>query len=372
MKIVNFGDSYQIYPDNLKTFDQLPAQTYKIKFSEMSGYSLEKVNDLSVKESKIYGTHAAKVDKVMRTYEQTTRSLGVILSGDKGIGKTMSLQLLSERMINGGKPVIIIDHSYPGLANFIDSIEQDALVIFDEFEKVFQNRDAGDSNSDKETQTSLLSLFDGTSSTKRLYAITVNDLRFTSSYLLNRPGRFHYHFRYDYPTYDEVMEYMNDNCKRVVPVEEKTKAANFSMKVPLNFDMLRAIVQELNFGETFASAIQDLNIMSEETPNYIVTIALKSGQILRTHLHVDLFSQRALAELDQHNEMDHHQMGGEFVIDTTQIIGNKDRFDVPLSALSQLNISAYIDKEAVSITPTMIRSMTIQLDNGVNDRKYTL
>lgn len=372
MKIVNFGDSYQIYPDNLKTFDQLPAQTYKIKFNDMSGYSLEKVNDLSVKESKIYGTHADKVAKVMRTYDQTARSLGVILSGDKGIGKTMSLQLLSERMINDGKPVIIVDHSYPGLANFIDSIEQDALVIFDEFEKVFQNRDAGDSNDDKETQTSLLSLFDGTSSTKRLYAITVNNLHYTSTYLLNRPGRFHYHFRYDYPSYDEVMEYMNDKCKRVVPIEEKTKAANFSMKVPLNFDMLRAIVQELNFGETFASAIQDLNIMSEETPKYIVTIALESGQVLRTHLQVDLFSEHALADIDEYSMINHQQISGEFAIDTSQIIGNKDRFDVPLTALSQLNINAYINNEAVNITPLMIRSMTIQLDNGVNNHKYAL
>lgn len=41
MKIVNTGIKYQIYDDSLRTFDSLPAATYCVRFSKLSGFYLE-------------------------------------------------------------------------------------------------------------------------------------------------------------------------------------------------------------------------------------------------------------------------------------------------------------------------------------------
>ena len=40
----------------------------------------------------------------------------------------------------------------------------------------------------------MLSLFDGLDNGKKLFVITCNEVERLNAYLLNRPGRFHYHF----------------------------------------------------------------------------------------------------------------------------------------------------------------------------------
>lgn len=63
------------------------------------------------------------------------RNLGVILSGDKGIGKSMFGRMLSEMAVASGYPVLIVDTYYPGISSYLDSIQQEVVVFFDEFDK---------------------------------------------------------------------------------------------------------------------------------------------------------------------------------------------------------------------------------------------
>ena len=88
MKIVNTGIKYQIYDDSLRTFDSLPAATYCVRFSKLSGFYLESRPDLQVNET-VYGPHESKVEKVMSSYKMFPRTLGVNLSGAQGLGKSM-------------------------------------------------------------------------------------------------------------------------------------------------------------------------------------------------------------------------------------------------------------------------------------------
>ena len=99
MKIVNTGIKYQIYDDSLRTFDSLPAATYCVRFSKLSGFYLESRPNMQVNET-VYGPHESKVEKVIASYNAFPRSLGVILSGAKGIGKSMFARLLSTRAIS--------------------------------------------------------------------------------------------------------------------------------------------------------------------------------------------------------------------------------------------------------------------------------
>lgn len=54
MKVINTGNRYEIYQDDLQTFDELPAQFYTVRFNKMSGFSLQKYSGLEIKEDKIY------------------------------------------------------------------------------------------------------------------------------------------------------------------------------------------------------------------------------------------------------------------------------------------------------------------------------
>lgn len=286
MKIVNIGNEYSIKGDSLKIYDKLPAGVYTVCFEDMKGFFMTKHADLEVKE-KVYGVHDSKVQKVMRNFENLDRSLGVILSGDKGIGKSLFSRLLSQMMINKGYPVILVDTYYKGIAGYLESIQQECMILFDEFDKTFYN--CTPSGID-DPQTEMLGLFDGISSGKKLFVITCNSIYRMNNYIINRPGRFHYHFRFEYPNMEEIREYLNDKLKPEYH-NEIPKVLSFSKKIDLNFDCLRSIVFEINNGEAFKDAIKDLNIVNTEERYYDMVVLFTNGQrAVLNRTHIDLFN----------------------------------------------------------------------------------
>lgn len=198
MKAISSGNTYEIFDDSLRTFDRLPTQTYVVRFSKNRDFFLEKYVDIEITENKIYGAHLDKVNKVLRSFESTNRSLGVILSGDKGIGKSSFAKLLAIEAMKKDIPLIVVDTFVPGIASYLEGIEQEVMVLFDEFDKTFG--EVKQSDGEASPQAHLLSLFDSVSGGKKLFVITCNELRKLNDYLINRPGRFHYHFRFEYPS----------------------------------------------------------------------------------------------------------------------------------------------------------------------------
>lgn len=288
MKVISTGKRYEIYEDDLRTYDKLPAKVFVIRFSKMTGFYLEESANIEIKESKIYGVHIGKVNKVLTAFENFERSLGTILSGDKGIGKSLFAKILSVEALKKGYPVVIVDTYYPGIASYIEDINQEVLVLFDEFDKTFGGVRAGDGDADP--QASLLSLFDGLSQGKKLFVITCNNLYKVNEYLVNRPGRFHYHFRFKYPTAEEVRAYLEDKLKPEY-YSEIEKVVSFSRKTNLNYDCLRAISYELNLGEKFEIAIADLNILNLNEQQFNLTLRFKNGETFTSNdCYLDMFS----------------------------------------------------------------------------------
>lgn len=286
MKVINYGEHFEIYSDDLKTFDKLPAATYKINFNPMSGFSLVRADNFETIEEKIYGNHEEKIEKVLKTYAAIDRSLGVILSGDKGMGKSLFVQLLAKEAIDKDMPVILVTKAYKGVAEFIEKIKQDCLVVFDEFEKVFSlSGDGGESQND------LLGLFDGTSQRKRLYAITVNKIHQVSEFMVSRTGRFHYHLRFGFPTPVEIEIYLKDKLNKEFYNQIKYVVA-FASRVKLNYDSLRAIAFEINMGYSFSTAIGDLNILNTDAQRYDVKVLFSNGKhVLLKGENLDLFCE---------------------------------------------------------------------------------
>lgn len=62
------------------------------------------------------------------------------MSGNKGMGKSMFVQLIAEAVVKKEIPVIMVTKAFPGIADFIEQIDQEALIILDEFEKMFNPR----------------------------------------------------------------------------------------------------------------------------------------------------------------------------------------------------------------------------------------
>lgn len=280
MKLVSFGNTFHLYNDDVKTYDTLPADYYRVEYEQMAGYSIKKMDHPFQVNEPVYGVSQAKVDKVLHCYSLINRNLGVLLSGDKGIGKSMFAKLLAIACVKRGIPVISITQNTPGLATFLEDLNQEAMFLFDEFDKTFGYRDE-DKNVD--AQSSLLTLFDGTSAvSKRLFVVTCNDLYNLNDFLVNRPGRFHYHFRFDYPNSEEIRAYMHDKLDQSA-WDQIDEIVSFAEKVNLNYDCLRSIAFEMSLGSRFIEAIRDLNIIAEDSYNdYDVTAVFNNGETITT------------------------------------------------------------------------------------------
>lgn len=274
---------FMIYDDSVKTYSELPTGAYEVCFSKMTGFFLRVRNDFKVTE-KVYGNHSIKVDKVLKSFQLSDRNFGLILSGQKGIGKSMFMRVLAERAGGLGYPVIVVDNYIPGIDNFLSSIDQECVVLFDEFEKTFRQDD-----DHHEPQEELLSLFDGIDGGKKLFIITCNEVRKLNSYLLNRPGRFHYHFEIMPPTGDEVRDYLIDQLDPAY-WDQIDKVVALANSIYMTYDYLRAITFELNQGYSLDEALSDLNI-ARASAEFDITVTMQSGAEYRSYGEaMDLYS----------------------------------------------------------------------------------
>lgn len=116
MHIVESGKRYRIFNNAITTYDQLPPKTYRVDYDpETRIFSLLEAHDFEIPETKIYGQHLDKVKKVLNSMDKMNRNLGVILSGDKGIGKSLFSKCLGLKARKKGIPVILVNE-YPNFS----------------------------------------------------------------------------------------------------------------------------------------------------------------------------------------------------------------------------------------------------------------
>ena len=204
---------------------------------------------LSIEQSKydippMYGDVADRAKRILSTYKDRTQSTGVLLTGDKGSGKTMLTKVVANKAIDAGLPIIVVSKAFNGDAfNALINGIGECVLIFDEFAKVYNKSERNDS--DEKTQGSLLSFLDGLSSTqKRLLLFTENSEYDINSFMLNRPGRIFYHFRYTKLDEAIVKEVLTQQLTNQSSIEQILMLSRTMQS--FSFDVLNAIIEEAN------------------------------------------------------------------------------------------------------------------------------
>lgn len=234
--------------------EKLPPANYVIRQPPMGGPLYFEKIDSFVAPQKIYGEAVQQVDRFISTYLSRPKSTGIMLSGEKGSGKTMTGQLTSIKAASQGIPTIIVDAPWCGgeFNQLLQAITQPCIIFFDEFEKVYPSN----------KQEELLTLLDGVFTTKKLFLFTINNKYKIDSNMMNRPGRIFYFLEYEGLDYDFVMEYCKDNLKNQEHAESVGRLS--SIFDHFNHDILKALVEEMNrYGESATQALKYLNAKPE-------------------------------------------------------------------------------------------------------------
>lgn len=237
--------------------DKLPAGTYRfIKNETMQGvdYYFEPMEDFKIPDH--ITNQSDKISRVLTAYSAMDRSMGVMFSGIGGTGKTvMAKQISNVLREKENMPIIVIDHdSKEDMLSLMKLLEQPVVFFLDEFEKVFILQDR--------EQDHFLTILDGVYTQKHLFLITINEMERVNRYLLNRPSRIRYHYKFDRVPKDIAKSLIRS---RYIPLEDKyidemISICNKKIKA-LTYDVLFEFITEGNVfkDRSPTELLEDLN-----------------------------------------------------------------------------------------------------------------
>lgn len=236
-------NGYYVAPDMTELLHETVAPGYyTVAFdSDRSCFYLSPAKPFSLVK-KIYGDSLKHSDRILNTF---LRRVGVntaaAFEGVKGSGKTLLVKHLSKTFVEQHEGIVLIvntPYSGDGFNSFLQSISQKKIVVFDEFEKVYHEKD---------TRNAILTLLDGTFSSHTLFLITTNTDMYSNAaleYFSNRPGRVYFNIQFSAVDLSAILEYCEDN------LEDKSRIdaiKDFVRKFRIfNMDMLSVLVSEMN------------------------------------------------------------------------------------------------------------------------------
>lgn len=279
------GNTFRVADDKaIEVHEHLPTGNYIVKMDPFENFFLEEV-DAFTQVSKVYGDSTKNAERILNTFNDRTVSTGVLLNGEKGSGKTLLAKTLSIEAAKQGIPTIVINSDWHGdkFNKLIQDIDQPAIIMFDEFEKVYN----------EDTQQAVLTLMDGVFPTKKLFVLTCNDKWRINSHMRNRPGRLFYMIDYKGLDQQFIVEYCEDNLKAKEHIPKICTIA--SLFDQFNFDMLKALVEEMNrYGDTPQEALRMLNVKAEFDSGSTYTVDLVYRGVKVTNMRRELWTGNPL------------------------------------------------------------------------------
>lgn len=266
------GSIYFAKPNTEPVLDHIPAKVYRIAFDNERGcVYLEPFVDKFTLPEKIYGDHHEIVSMIFNDYKKCTSSVGAMLVGKKGTGKSLMAEDLSNRAIAMGVPVIFIDDTVPigAIRNVVETIGP-CVVYFEEFGKMYSNYKGEEDR--KNEQNPFLSFFSSRELKKVLFVINENDQEKLSDFILNRPQRFKYRI-------SPLMDYgkLAEEMMHGKPIIDSIRGfiLKYVSKAMPGFDTYDALIQHavnVTNLKSFLKVITHLNIVT-----FAISIDCKIG-----------------------------------------------------------------------------------------------
>ena len=218
---------------DFSTIDKVPVGVYNIGLT-MQGWHLEKYADKFTFDYKMYGLQTEFCEHVLKTYQNTTGNFGVMLTGTKGTGKTVTAKTLANDF---NLPVIIVKdmgNSNQSMIEFLSGFNFDCVLFLDEFEKNFSDKDS-----------TILQIMDGVYNIgyRKIFLLTTNEMTVNEN-LIGRPSRIRYVKKFGNLDMKTVEDYLNDELQ--VP-EARQELIDFIDTLTIStIDILKTIVNEVN------------------------------------------------------------------------------------------------------------------------------
>ena len=194
--------------------------------------------------------------KVLKSYEDAEKTLGVLLAGTKGTGKTVMAKQIAKL---SELPILTIDNNlHPSyLKELFSKLENTPMcILFDEFDKFGERYDSDQ----------ILRVLDGVSSSgKHLLVFTCNETDEVNEYMLDRCSRIRYYREFDEMSPSMISEILNDRLNDKSETKPLTDfiVKNFGL---VSFDNVASFADEVNEypDATFEELFEDMNISTKD------------------------------------------------------------------------------------------------------------
>ena len=227
------GSSYSQIDPNFEIESSLSPGIYNLELT-MFGFQLRKFANEFVFPYKVYQLESEFIDHVLKTYENTTGNLGILLNGTKGTGKTVTAKILANKL---NLPVIVLKSmgdQNQAMIEYLSSLNSDCVLFMDEFEKNFQEKDS-----------TILQIMDGVynSNNRKIFLLTTNEMNINEN-LVGRPSRIRYVKHFGNLSMDTINEYLDD---ALTCAEARADIVNYIDTLTIStIDILKTIVNEVN------------------------------------------------------------------------------------------------------------------------------